>query len=81
MMIAVDQLLMERFIQRTGVDISAISELQVLTESPDYASLVAAGESDAPCDFLNRLRSFGDSAGEGAFVNFGCSIMTVSGYC
>jgi len=45
MMIAVDQLLMERFIQRTGVDISAISELQVLAESPDYASLVAAGKA------------------------------------
>jgi len=67
MMIAVDQLLMEHFVQCTGIDISAIPELQVLAESPDYASLVAAEENDATCDFLSRFRSFADSAREGAF--------------
>jgi len=67
MMIAVDQLLMEKFVQCTGVDISTMQELQVLAECPSYASMVAAKESDASCDFLNQFRSFVDSAREGAY--------------
>ena len=39
----------------------------MLPESPDYASLVAARDNNATCDFLNRFRSFADSARESAF--------------
>ena len=67
MMIAVDQLLMEKFVQCTGIDISTMQELQVLAECPGYASMAAAEESDASCDFLNQFRSFVDSAREGAY--------------
>ena len=67
MMIAVDQLLMEEFVQRTGTDTSTMQELQVLAECPGSASMAAAEESDASCDFLNQFRSFVDSAREGAY--------------
>ena len=66
MMIAVDQLLLEHFVQCTGFDVSLASELQALADSPTSETLLDAAESETCREFIDKFRAFADSARQGA---------------
>jgi len=67
MTVAVDNLLLEEFVKRTGYDVSNLTAVHLSADRPCYENLSAADSDDQWKSFVSRFSAFVASARQGTF--------------
>jgi hypothetical protein len=81
---AVTRLLLESFCSHYAVDITCLSEVQMLAENPSYKALCVAESGEGWADFLQQFKEYQAMSVKVNMVrqlSFGCIIVTAWGYC